>query len=209
MPQSFDLPVGTDRLNVAIKTKIANSLEALRTLHSGTTEPSSTAADMLWMDTSATPPVLKVRDGSNASWINLTSIESAPTRRLGGALIASLSSTSLVWLGPVTYASTAVRLIMFGETASSSSSGNEWQFQLKKYPHAAPGSPVDLISGTVGTFTALAGVGGSEEFVADKVMTLTPDQNLTMTDKDLLELVVTKAGTATTLTNFHAYLEII
>jgi len=209
MAQSFDLPVGTDRLNIAIKTKIADSLEALRTLHSGTSAPTSTIASMLWMDTSATPPILKVRDTSNAAWINVMSIGAAPTRRLSGSPIASLSGTSSIWLGPVTYACTAVRLLVFGETASTSSSGNEWQFQVKKYPHASPGSPVDLINGTVGTHTTLSGVGGGTEFVADKVLVFTPDQNLTMTDKDVLELVVTEAGTATTLVNFHAYLEII
>ena len=45
MAQSFDLPVGTDRLNVAIKSKIADSLEALRTTHSGTSSPTSTVVE--------------------------------------------------------------------------------------------------------------------------------------------------------------------
>ena len=209
MAQSFDLPVGTDRLNVAIKSKIADSLEALRTTHSGTSSPTSTVANMLWLHTSATPSVLKLRNTGNTAWISLASVTQSPTRRLGGALIASLSGTSSVWLGPVTNDCIAVRLIMFSETASTSSSGNEWQFQVVKYPHSAPGSPVNLISGTVGTETLIDGVGGNEEFVANKALTFTLNQNTTCSDKDLLKLTVTEAGSATTLTNFHAYVEVV
>ena len=209
MAQDFSLPVGTDRLNVAIKTKIANSLDALRSTHSGTSEPSTTTAYMLWLDSSTAPPVLKMRDSSDTSWVNVTSIGAAPTRRLGGTVVSSLTGSTDVWLGPVTFACTVVRVIVFSETASTSTSGNEWQFQLENYPYATPASPVDLISGTVGTFTTLSGVGGGTEFVANKALVFTPDQNLTLADKDILKLEVTEAGTATSLTNFHAYVEVI
>ena len=124
MAQSFDLPLGTDRLNVAIKTKIADSLEALRTVHSGTTAPSSTAAYMLWMDTGTTPAVLKQRNSANSDWIKVSSLSGSPTRRLQGEPVSSLSATTTIWLGPVTYACTAVRLIVFSETASTSSPGS-------------------------------------------------------------------------------------
>jgi hypothetical protein len=209
MAQSFDLPLGTDRLNVAIKTKIADSLEALRTVHSGTTAPSSTAAYMLWMDTGTTPAVLKQRNSANSDWIKVSSLSGSPTRRLQGAPVSSLSATTTIWLGPVTYACTAVRLIVFSETASTSSSGNEWQLQVENYPFSDPTTPVDLISATVGTFTTLTDVGGGAEFVANQALVFTLDQNLTLADKDILKVEITKAGSATTLTNFHAYLEVI
>lgn len=209
MAQDYSQPVGTDRLNVAIKTKIANSLEALRTLHSGASAPSATAAYMLWMDTGSTPACLKMRDSSNAEWITVTSLASAPSKRIAGTYVASLTGSTSIWLGPVTHACTAVRLILFNEVASTSSSGNEWQFQVQNYPFAAPGSPVDLISGTVGTHTTLTDVGGGTEFVANKVLEFTFDQNTTLADRDILKLTVTEAGTATSLTNFHAYVDVI
>lgn len=209
MSQSYDLPVGTDRLNVAIKTKIANSLEALRSLHSGTSAPSSTTANMLWLDTSTTPPVLKLRDTLDSAWISWVSVGASPSQRIAGESIASLSATSSVWLGPVPHACTAVRLFMFCETASTSTSGNEWQVQVQSYPHATPGSPVDLISATVGTFTTLTDVGGGEEFAANKALAFTFDQNQTLTDLDVLKLTITAVGSVTTLTNFHAYVDVI
>jgi hypothetical protein len=209
MAQSFNLPVGTDRLNVAIKTKIADSLEALRTTHSGSSAPTSTAANMLWVDTSGTPAVLKLRNTANTNWITLMSLGKTPTRRLGGDSVASLTGTTSVWLGPVTYACTVERLIVFSETASTSTSGNEWQFQVTNYPNSDPATPVDLISGTVGTFTTLVDVGGGTEFVANKALVFTPDQNLSLADNDILKVTVTEAGTATTLTNFHAYVDVI
>lgn len=209
MAQSYDLPVGPDRLNVAIKTKIADSLEALRTLHSGTSAPTSTAAYMLWMDTSTAPAVLKMRDSSDASWINVSSLSAAPTRRLQAAPVASLTGSTTLWIGPATYACTAQRLLVFAETASTSTSGNEWQFQVENYPFSDPTTPVDLISGTVGTFTTLTDVGGGSEFVANQVLAFTFDQNQTLADKDVLRVEVTEAGTATSLTNFHAYVDVI
>jgi len=46
-----------------------DGLEALRTLHSGTSAPSSTVAYMLWADTTNT--LLKMRDSGDASWLTL------------------------------------------------------------------------------------------------------------------------------------------
>jgi len=209
MAQDFSLPVGTDRLNVAIKTKIADSLEALRTVHSGTTAPTATVAYMLWMDTGSTPAVLKMRNSSDSDWVAVSSLAGSPTRRLQAESVASLTGSTTLWIGPATYACTAQRLIVFAETASTSSSGNEWQFQVENYPFADPTTPVDLISATVGTCTALDGVGGGSEFVANKVLTFTLDQNQTLADGDILRVEVTEAGTATSLTNFHAYVDVI
>jgi uncharacterized membrane protein YfcA len=78
---------------------------------------------------------------------------------------------------------------------------------LNKRTNASPGSTVALFSATVGTFTSLVGVGGGAEFVAHKVYELTPNQNATVAAKDVLELTLTKLGTATTMTNVRAWVE--
>lgn len=44
------------------------ALDAVVTLNSGSTEPPTTAPFMLWMDTSATPAVLKQRNGDDTGW---------------------------------------------------------------------------------------------------------------------------------------------
>lgn len=210
MTQDFDLPTGTDRLNVAIKTKIANALEALRTLHAGTSAPVTPGTPMLWLDTSTTPPMLKMRDVGDTTWFELMSISGGQHQRLEAvALAGSLSATATGFVGSVPKACIVKRIVLIASNASSSSSGNEWQLQLTNYPALAPASPVTLISAACGTFTALGGVGGGAEHVADAALSYTPNQNTTLADLDVLELTLTKVGTATTLTDFHAFVEIV
>ncbi len=51
--------------------EVNNGLKALATLSSGTTAPATTYAFQLWMDTSGSPAVLKVRDAANSAWVTL------------------------------------------------------------------------------------------------------------------------------------------
>ncbi len=58
-----------------VRADINSALSAIQTLNSGTSEPSSTAAGMLWLDTTGGAPyVLKIRDAGNNHWITLTSV---------------------------------------------------------------------------------------------------------------------------------------
>ena len=210
MSQDYALPIGSDRLNVAIKTKIANSLDALRTLHSGTSAPSSIVANMLWLDTSTTPPVLKLRDTSDATWISLVSIgQSLTTQMHAVGHAGSLSATTTALVGSAPRAGTISRVVMMASNASTSSAGNEWQVQVTKYRNSSPGAGLTLISAACGTETALGGVGGGSDFVADKVLVFTPNQNASVADTDVIELTLTKVGSATTLTDFRAFVELI
>lgn len=203
MAQNFNLPIlGTDPLHTAVKTTIPNALEALRTCHSGATEPASMVPFMLWMDT--TTGYLKVRNSANTDWILVTYATASPRLTMQATIVPSLSATSTVKLGIAPRAGTLEKLVVVCDTASTSSSGNEWRFSLQKRTNATPGTAVQLFSTNVGTFTALAGVGGAAEFVAHKAYELTPNQNATITELDELEVVLTKLGTATTLTNVIA-----
>jgi hypothetical protein len=56
---------------------INDGFEALRTLHSGATEPTSTVAYMLWAD--LTLFLLKMRNSTNTGWITLGKIADAET----------------------------------------------------------------------------------------------------------------------------------
>lgn len=207
MSQTYQLPVGNDKQNVAIKQHIVNSLEALRSCFSGSTEPTGMVAYQLWADTST--GFLKIRNAANNAWLKVAPLAvnkvSVPQSEFQ---VASLSATTTMKLGTTPHAGTCTRLVIICDTASTSSSGNEWQPMLRKRTNATPGSTVNLFSATVGTFTALGGVGGGVEFTAYKVLVFTPNQNATLAVDDLLELVMTKVGTATTLVNVMAWVEV-
>jgi hypothetical protein len=208
MSQAFQLPGANDDANQSITVLLPAALESLRSSFAGNSAPSSPApvAGQLWADTAT--GLLKYRNSALSAWLVLGSLTAGVTLQLPSQWdVASLSATATKKIGVAPRAGTVKRLVLLCETASTSSSGNEWQFQLRKRTVATPGSTVDLFSGTVGTFTALGGVGGAVEFVAHKALTLTPNQNAAVGELDVLELVVTKAGTATTLVNFVAFVE--
>ncbi len=58
-----------------VRADINNVLAAIQSSNSGTSAPSSTAAGMLWLDTSGgLPYALKIRDGGNNHWLTLASV---------------------------------------------------------------------------------------------------------------------------------------
>lgn len=69
MSQSYSTITGSETAAQA-KTKINNSLDALKTLHSGATDTAiTTVAHMLWFDT--TTDILKIRNAANSAWIDI------------------------------------------------------------------------------------------------------------------------------------------
>ncbi len=53
------------------RAELNSILAAVQTLNSGSTAPSSTAAHMLFLDTSTTPATLKIRNAANDGFITL------------------------------------------------------------------------------------------------------------------------------------------
>jgi len=208
MAQTFAMPTTNDVEAVGVTEMLPTALETLRTKFSGATEPTGTVAFQWWADT--TSGMLKIRNAANSGWVEVLPLAQSRIVQLTDAewSVASLSATRTAKIGIGSGVGTVLSLVVMCETASTSTSGNEWQPMLKKYPNSAPGSPVNLFSATVGTFTVLGGVGGGAEFVAHKAMRFTANQNATFADLDVFELVMTKAGSATTLTNFRAFVEV-
>jgi len=59
----------------SVRADINSALSAIQTLNSGTSEPSSTAAGMLWLDTTGGAPYgLKIRDAGNNHWLTIGSV---------------------------------------------------------------------------------------------------------------------------------------
>lgn len=77
MAQTWNIPLLGNASVAGDRAKINNAFEALRTLHSGATEPSSTVAGMLWFD--KTTGLLKIRDSINDDWIVLGKVDDAST----------------------------------------------------------------------------------------------------------------------------------
>lgn len=208
MSQTFQLPGTNDDANQSITSLIPACLESLRSSFAGAVAPSSPAlvTGQLWVDT-ATGYVF-VRNGAGSGWTVLGRLNTNAQQQLSTDAVASLSATTTLKLNGAALPGTIKKLYVLCETASTSSSGNEWQFQLAKRTNSTPGTPVNTISATVGTFTALGGVGGGAEFVAHKIYELTPNANLTIGALDVLEVTLTKVGSATTLANARAFVVI-
>lgn len=205
MSQDYVLPLGTDTEATALATRVPACLEALRSLFSGGTEPTAKTPYQLWADT--TSGWVKIRNAANTDWIKAFRLASALVQPVPGSqfVVPSLSGTTTLKLGAAPRAGTVLGVVILGETASSSSSGNEWRPMLRKRTVATPGSTVDLFSGAVGTFTSLSGVYTAGEFVAHKAAMFLANQNAGVDQHDVLELVMTELGAATTLANVSAW----
>jgi hypothetical protein len=208
MAQDFSLPISpTQYANFALMTTIPNALLALRSCHSGSSAPAATTPYMLWADT--TSGWLKIRNAGDTAWLKVAPLATDSVLQLPveGWAAATVSASKTDKLAIVPRAGTIKRMAVLSGAATTSSSGNEWQFVLTKYPASAPGSPVALFSGTVGTFTGLGGVGGGAEMVANAAYFLTPDQNATVAAGDVLELTLTKVGSIGNLTTLRVGVE--
>ncbi len=58
----------------SFRSDLNSALEALGTLSSGATEPSTTYSNQLWVDTAADPILLKLRNNDDDAWITIGSI---------------------------------------------------------------------------------------------------------------------------------------
>lgn len=203
MSQTYQLPGINDDATLTATSLLPACLESLRSSFAGAVAPSSptTVTGQFWVDT-ATGYVF-IRNGAGSAWTTLGRLNVNAQQQLSTDVVASLSATTTLKLSGACLPGTVKKLYLLCETASTSSSGNEWQVQLAKRTNATPGTPVNMISATVGTFTALGGVGGNAETVAHKVYELTPNQNQTVGALDVLDAILTKVGAATALTNFR------
>lgn len=199
--QTFELPVGTDLLGVAIKQKIADALDSLRSTFAGASAPSSPIAYQLWADT--TSGYLKIRNAANSAWIIVGSLAGGIGRDVVSIGFGAISATTARRLLCPVGGFSVSRVVILSDTATTGSSGaNEWRFALKNET-----TGLQLFSGTVGTGTTLSGVGGGAEIGVNVGYILTPNQNATMSPNDVLSFTFTKQGTPTSLTYAQVQLE--
>jgi hypothetical protein len=70
MPQSTDYSL-SNQSGSSFRSELNTILAAIQTLNSGSTAPSNLVAHMLFLDTSSTPAVLKIRNAANDGFIEL------------------------------------------------------------------------------------------------------------------------------------------
>ena len=73
----------------SVRADINDNLAALFSQSSGSTAPSVTVAFQPWVDNSSSPPVWKVRNGSNSAWITVGVLDPAGFNAGGVTAIAN------------------------------------------------------------------------------------------------------------------------
>ena len=109
----------------SVRSDINNVLDAIHSLNSGSSEPSTTVAYMLWVDTSNN--LLKMRNGSNNGWIE---IGPSNTANLGLALLAGATFT-----GEVIFNSTGSIQLPAGTTAQRPGSPTNGDLRYNSTEH--------------------------------------------------------------------------
>lgn len=93
---SFSIP---NEPGASFRADVNSGLQALATLSSGSTAPTTTYAYQFWADTSTSPATLRQRNGANSAWVVVGSLD---TTNWGLAPVASPTFTGTVTLPTVT-----------------------------------------------------------------------------------------------------------
>lgn len=203
MTQSYQSPFAQDdALSVVMTTDLPETLETLATLFAGGSAPGAPFASQPWADTAAA--ILKLRTAANDGWMDIARLRDKAVK-LGATQdwgTVSGAATSFVLMADE--ARKVLRIALVSTGSSTSSSGNEVTFDLYNVTQGH-----SLFSGTVGTDTALAGVGGGADFAANTPVVLTPDQNQDVAAGDVLELRLAVTGAPTVnLTRLFSQIEV-
>ena len=67
MAQTSSFTIANDA-GAAVRARITEVIAALASANAGASAPTATVAGMLWLDTSASPPVLRRRNATNTGW---------------------------------------------------------------------------------------------------------------------------------------------
>lgn len=80
----YDIATADANTGASFRAAVNAALQAQASSNSGATAPATTYPYQLWVDTSASPAVIKMRDGDNADWVTIGTVDSA-----GNAFLAA------------------------------------------------------------------------------------------------------------------------
>lgn len=201
MTQSFPSSANTDPLGVVVLSHLVDRTNTLRANFTGTAEPSSPVANMLWADT--TTGMLRVRNSANSAWLDVCPLGFQPKQVVPIQSAGALAAKELQIVVP--HDATISRVLMVPDTATTGSvaSTTEWTFALENVTQA-----VQLFSATPSTATNVAGVGGGTELVADAAYILTADQNASANASDVLRFTIASVGSPTAVADIAIAVEL-
>ena len=180
MSQDWNDCTGSDSYSTAVLTKIKNKLAALRSLHSGSSAPTSTVAGMLWWDTANN--LLKMRDSSDTAWVTLLSSCIPNHEKTVAVHLGAISATGEYYLLVPHGGVTIQNVVLVSSAGVATSDTDYWSFQVANLTQSN-----DLLSAAQTTETT-----GGAAIVADTAYDITPDQNADVVVDDVLELQVSK-----------------
>jgi len=191
--QTYASPAGSDPANQVLKDTLPARDEALRSLFSGASAPSSPIAYQLWADTST--KILKQRNAGNSAWVDLLPLGDTVRLSQGFQLSGSLAAATLQMA--MSMAGKVLRVLIVPGTSTSSSvaTTKEWTWMLRNVTQA-----VDLFSATPSTATVVSGVGGGE-LAANAAYQLLANQNQQFAANDVLRFTVAVNGSPTAVSN--------
>ena len=173
----------------AFRADLNNALEALGTLQSGATAPTVTFGNQLWLDTSADPSVLKLRNSDNDAWITLFSINQT-TDVLQALTVAALTCT-----GDASFTGTGQIKLPEGTTAERSGSPADGMIRFNsdtnRYEGYANSAWGNLGGGATG--------GGSDEVFVENSNVITTNYTLT-TNKNAMSVSPLTINSGVTVT---------
>lgn len=78
-----------NQAGAAFRADLNNALGAIVSQNSGATEPTTTYAFMMWVDTSVTPNLLKLRNAANSGWITVGDVTATNLGLVTAAAVAA------------------------------------------------------------------------------------------------------------------------
>lgn len=200
MSQNQTTPVAITSISGAtILQQLSDRLESVNCGWSGVSAPANPVIGQRFVDTD---------DKCVFRWNGSVWVRERPLYADASAFewfkeVGTLSATTTVWMPSPRTNVTVAELVIVSDTGSTSSSGNEWQVQVRNRT-----TGLNLISAAVGTYTYLASVspagasgnGLGTEITANTAWIITLNQNTAVGANAALDVVLTKSGTATSLT---------
>jgi hypothetical protein len=138
------------------RSDLNNALEALATLSSGATEPATKFAYQHWVDTSTSPPTLKIRNGTNDGWISVTRLNSSTNV---STPVITTQSTSDNSTNPASTAYVINRIANDAPTKTGTGASGTWGISITGNAATVTNG---ITTGNIGSYApSLTGTGAS------------------------------------------------
>jgi hypothetical protein len=168
-----------------VRADLNSVLEAVATLNSGATAPSTTFANMWWADTANT--ILKRRNAANNAWISVMSLSTGliigTDVQAYNAALATIAGLSLV-SGDILYATGAGALTRLakgtdGQVLKLASGVPSWAAASA----ATAGTPLETTNLATAATTQAHGLGAKPSFLVTEIECLTAQHNWSIGDR--------------------------